>query len=1132
MPGPRPGLSGVLFFIFLLACCFEPFYTVRMKNASRIGAGAILALTLLAGCMDSGTTARLQLRDPVMLLLPPDPGRETRAVQTVLQNMYTNLTSGSMDRLNEAFTTARKQNRVLVIPEIKEFPPSFSDALLDFIERGGKPFFLGLDPFESGWNRSDTPPSSLAQRMQNVSQAAQDISEWSDVQVWEISTTSENAQGISRLRPKQNAIPWPGVTIRIDQFQHKAQLVSPPFPVEAKNNQALFFYAKGSRNTSSLTIEALMHNRDRWAAVVPLADEWKLFSLSYDDFTALSRHAAKPIFDFSDLAELRIGLDGTLVALPEGPHSFGCSNIRLGQRHMRVLSKKLAFRIPGMIYRANRYEVTAFAVKISGGLLYEDLQEFRVQCPYPLPAGRGGEWAHPFRAASLSDIRNEQGVQIGSASTLLLSSGTDGSILHAVWAGLNPASIPASALQDLLKSGIDRLSRETFIMDAGCTQFSFAAHDPIKAAARWSTPSNVPVAPPLSAKIERKNGHPFRKTFPKNESAYGNMKYASLDFGSAPEPNQSTDDYVLHISLSPDTVYSRKWDAISQHLKVFSSGPASNALVQADVSGARITYGKRPVNMIGVEYAPQTLIPGQTEKSISFLDPAFFNPKRLRHDFDLLAGRGINAILLDVFQPSDVPQLRYVMDEAAKRNIRIMLRIRGCSVLGFDPVNTEQILKASGIANNAVVFSIDLLGPPPYDEQALLPETRQTDWANWLVEQFGSIAEAEKELSASLDESVSVIRRYCASPNTLRPAQEQIPALYRLFLHDWISRQTVWIKTILRSYGLNQLITLKSWTPYSAPDPPFAWIDPACAALHLDFISPCIAGIDEHPDGLDALSFLTAFARGAANQKPVIWMDAGVSMGPAPSPIERQAQQEYFHELFKLIGPTHAAGCFARQTPSAFDPPFATCSLFRPDGRWNPVEQVYRRNAREIQGFVHQPPPWRGRVVLPPVSPRSQKRLWEQWMPTYLSELQRGHFQELRLQGFRQQTTDILASSLSAELNNQIRAQWISVEIEGAPCLRKPGTAVAVKPGQTMDLTVMNTGSFSWASSRQGKHQTVWISIMHQGIYQKPIPVPDVHSGETYTFPWSPSTSGRWVIRPMIQGMEQFGEKLVVDASP
>jgi hypothetical protein len=443
-------------------------------------------------------------------------------------------------------------------------------------------------------------------------------------------------------------------------------------------------------------------------------------------------------------------------------------------------------------------------------------------------------------------------------------------------------------------------------------------------------------------------------------------------------------------------------DSISHRIELLPDEPASPQEF-VSVSGSHFRLGGKPWYMRGVNYRPdnQGGLP-----PLDMLQRDRYDPEIIERDLEWMQSAGINMLsAIHASQPLDPDA------PAAYRDTQDFLnrcRRHGMKVFYFlpwgNPLNKPDVaaikkhIAAAGLKEHPAILAWELAWEPIHVPGAArhgMPDL-VPDWNAWIVERYGSLAEAEHDWGFSLKRlaeappkparskaglAVPMRKARPPAPRVGPPAGrveladlpearwcashgpwDRAVAAFRRFFSDHIGRGYGDIIRELSDFDPQHLVTFR-FGACGIPDKVrFADAHSAAVAKHVSFLCP--EGYNLQPGGPAQLSpaddirqggLVTLYYRFLSREKPVVWMEFGYSVNGMntswkpglehirPSELDHQRTEfAHFYQMFLESGARGAApwwlpGGFRLGENSDF-------GILEPDGSPRPACQVLRES--------------------------------------------------------------------------------------------------------------------------------------------------------------------------------------------
>ena len=407
-----------------------------------------IATLLLAGCSNpeppapvpATTTAPAPLPDnAVCILAPLSTDRSGDAAMKLLTETFPAASVISVLEAERAFAECRAQNRVLIIPAIRNFPQHLWRPLTNSLRAGNPVVFLGTDPFAHRVRILDAQAQPEAELTGQLIAAARRFD-----QEW----THENDSGkpLDGARALTNQS-WSGAEVTVHNLRDWDALVAGNLHIT--NANTLVLQAFGDANTSRLAVVCAEADGSHWYRVVPLTTEWQphvLHEAMFDYFYG-GWNRGKP-GDRLSLAKVRrmtLGLSMHLGAQSPGTHVFGVSEVRAANDPRPPAEVADWPDIPLLSPPYRHYDL--------------NVGQQRMQSPLARARGDGA----PYIWQPLATTKGKDGVALGWPASLYFE---PPGRRHA-WIAMEPNAANSRVIAGFLRDAVTRLQSPPYVREDG-----------------------------------------------------------------------------------------------------------------------------------------------------------------------------------------------------------------------------------------------------------------------------------------------------------------------------------------------------------------------------------------------------------------------------------------------------------------------------------------------------------------------------------------------------------------------------------------------------------------------------------------------------------------------------------------
>ncbi|HLN00860.1 MAG TPA: hypothetical protein VK335_16345 [Bryobacteraceae bacterium] len=1022
---------------------------------------------------------------------------------------------------------------LLAVPSLESLPIDSFKAIASFLTSGGTLMASGGEPFrdplyltangqwldQNGWLQNLAPQNIILNPGTAVLSEHFNIPE--PVTQTPVTGPDGQSQALDFQLQFPNTNQW---------FLLSAPI---PKPIFGAGQNATIVWTRGTPGQFML-LEWVENDGSHWIASIPLTAQWAKQVLLPSNFLYFSggpSTRATTTFNPVNAAQLFFGVATGVGAQPgaqPGPLEFAVSAI--GTATARALEP---FTPPAVETLSPWYK--QYATQRSG-------QTVRV----PVSRGRG------LSATADSDGRFRAiGNLLAPAATwYVTNAGTV--IIWLPWPELEGAD--RSQLVDLLRVAPSRL----YILNAGSTQLVVLPTENILLGARVGNWSQSPAAPNLVWSIADSSGTQAVKLTNSLSIEPGQMLSPTpVDAGQLPPGN-----YTVIARL---VVGSTEVDRIDSQVRVFDPTttfqPDERIVVK---NGTFYTAGGQRVYLQGVNYWPRYVAGKEpTWLSQSWFSPQNYDPDLVDADLSLLASLNFNLVSVQyrVLDQSvgtgEARDLVDFLDRCRKHGLwaniyfdaftwappPVILNAGGLA--GINP-NIGALLQGAFLPGHDRVFAYDLLWEPLLGLHSARMAA-DSAWREWLVEQYGSLADAEKTWGFTAPRN--------AQGQLSNPLDDQIEndgpwrvmvAAYRRFIDDFLGRSFGAATRVVRSISPGTLVSYRNGgsAPLDANDSINAagmfmlsqmkW-DLSTAAAYVDFFSPHAYFIPiPWPAGQGA-GFFAAYGRYRTAGKPVYYSEYGINIGANEAGLATQTAT--CDSVMHLVNDDGAGAASVWWMPGGWRTDTGDdYGVISPDGTPRPCAQTLAQWGATFRAAPPSAPA--GTPVTLTVDRDADARgdvgIALRWGKDYVMARQAGSPVVLRDDGTGTDTSTMLQVQVgNVPYNGSGPLKYANGELAGIH-IQCPGLDMTVENGSQVQVpaagtcqvtpSLVNTGSAAWLPTNQSKAGVV----LHTNFGDLPLRqrVPYLQSTSVEPLPVTVSQTTKITGRLQIQGLGPFGETL------
>jgi hypothetical protein len=516
------------------------------------------------------------------------------------------------------------------------------------------------------------------------------------------------------------------------------------------------------------------------------------------------------------------------------------------------------------------------------------------------------------------------------------------------------------------------------------------------------------------------------------------------------------------------------------------------------VEGSQFTLGGKPWFFQGINFRPNA-VGGQ--QPYAWLARERYDPEVIEHDLEWLQSIGVNALsAIHSLQPPDPEapnayrdQLDF-LDRCARHGMKAYVTVPyGRAYSGEDFAKIRTYIERAGLRNHPAVLCWELAWEPIENPGTL--SKLGPDWNRWIVERYGSIANAVADWGFDpRPEGTGPVPTPTHSQCTSHGPWDRYVAAFGRAFSDLISARYRDVAEPLRAWDPNHLVSFRGGACGIPGGGRFAHIHSVGVAKHMDFLCPEGYNLQHGwavatpPEDLRKGGLVTLFYRFQSREKPVVWMEFGFTVNGFhatwcpqmvyinPAELEKQrAEFEGFYRMFIESGARGAApwwlpGGFRLDEGSDF-------GVLEPDGRERPAAEVMRRYIPQFATVQHQMPTRLLALDLEAHYPEA----WQMYSAQYLAVVKAGEVPYLRTAGTgTDSATCPLVAVGGGPCNGHNPPAYLNAEFNRLEMKVGEGPWQEIRGGETLEAaagtrilcraSVGNLGEAKWlAGSGQGR---------------------------------------------------------------
>lgn len=864
---------------------------------------------------------------------------------------------------------------LLVIPDGTMLPARACTSIEAYLKAGGDIIALQAPMWQKSlikiggkWttkdeygqeHASDIPENPIA------ALTADDISNWK--------RSTDNADNPTKIE-SSNDSPVKGhssLHVTIPKLTSYDTLYSPDMDTPFAGGKILtVFSAKGGESTSALAIEWTEKDGSRWIATVPLFKEWRKYILTPEDFKFWQSNPSRGFqgdsFKPENAVRICFGEAFTHTGGVSGQQEYWVSMIGTSVMLPELDDFAKGASIPKLDTLSPSYKFfnTSSAVQISstGELNTTAFEPLKVtadmRSPQPRPGGGGFDKGRDWRWIPLLEAKSGNGEWRGNPLTCTVHA--DGPYKGGVWVSsgiTDPKIYTDPSVLRLIKETAVRMKQGLFILDGGSNFYTYFADQSIRMGARIvnlskEERSDVPVI--LSLLDSKTKTNAFSKQITITVLPGQTVNVSELYTpASWPQTGMTASAMLIYNGVPIDRV--------SNSVDVWKPKAKKNFIT---VKNGQFFYKGKRWKAHGINYMPSSGIGTEDGPYFEYwMGARSYDPVIIDRDLDHLKALGINSVSIFIYSDyTEHQNLLDILQRLDRHGMKANVSLRPGTPMDFYWDKISKIINYYKLWENDTVYAYDLAWEPSFGSH----EERQMwdgEWEKWVVERYGSIANAERDWGYSIPRnSDGTVTNPKASEIDTNGKWKQMTAAYRRFLDTLLYQKYSSARRLVRSIDPNHLVSFRM---SDAANPTFRWdgritYDFPYLAAAVDFLAPEAYGRIGDWERVKPGWFEWKYAKWAAPEKPCIWAEMGVSswdisiMENPKSKLEYQAM--FYKNFYRLLHATGTDGIYFWWYPGGFRVgENSDFGIINPDGSDKPVTPVIRKNAKEFLKDVKIP---------------------------------------------------------------------------------------------------------------------------------------------------------------------------------
>ncbi|HEX2951674.1 MAG TPA: hypothetical protein VHV83_19225 [Armatimonadota bacterium] len=722
------------------------------------------------------------------------------------------------------------------------------------------------------------------------------------------------------------------------------------------------FTAKGDANTKSMSVEWDEKDGSRWIAIVPISTSWKQFVLKPSDFhywkSNPKRGDKNDCFNPANATSVTVGQAFTHSGTP-GRHEYCVGPI--GTTMMTDAYKETLTDVsvqafdtltPSYKFFAST-GVKTVAVRSDQAVLRQAVLPLptAISSPQPRPQGAGFNKKRSWRFMPLLESRAANGEWRGTPATLYFD--TNGDNKNSLLASFSVGDMQwykTPAVLNVIRQVAERMKNDVFLLDGGANYYTYFDDQNVTLGVRAVALHGGAGHPDLRARVDVVNTQTGEKVksqeWPLDVSS-GNVQTVSSTWKPTVWPQNG---YTVTATLIDG---GKVIDMVSHRIAVWR--PKAVKQFVTIQNGDFMLNGKK-WRVHGVNYMPSSGIGTEMgEYFEKWMSAQAYDPEIIQRDLQHIKDIGFNEVSIFLYRDSMEDQnLLDILRRLDSLGIKANLSLRPGTPMDFPWQIVKEMIQYYRLPENDTVFAYDLAWEPNFGPNNGRMQWDR-EWEQWVVERYGSVANAEKDWGYAIPRTASGV---VTNPNSTQFTDNKavkMVAAYRRFLDTLLYKRYGEARRLVQSIDPNHAVSFRMTeagnpTNNSTETIPY---DFAYLAGAVDVLEPEAYGRGGNWDKVKPGWYQFEYARWADATKPMMWAEMGTSvwdMSTMSDPEERlQYAATFYRDFYRMLNSSAADGIVFWWYPGGFRVnERSDYGIINADGSDRPVTKVIRENAKSF----------------------------------------------------------------------------------------------------------------------------------------------------------------------------------------
>ncbi len=843
-----------------------------------------------------------------------------------------------------------QKHALVIVAGVERVPAALQPAMEQYLDNKGRVMLLGGPAFDTVTFCHDGKWLSKDEYAQTV------IQQLSDDKKHLIYDTSDPSI-VDRLRADIKDEETEKVELEVGDFglegssaQLKCSVVLDDWihiaydfePVDNNVNLLSFWAKREAPMTDTLYLDMYDTNGTRWEVFFPLNDEWTQYTFTANDFIKDAYSYRPPNVkqvDFSIVNKIRFGFAHDGSAIIPGDHTFyiSCPTFYSVDAPEFAEYASTAPRLIDTVFPLHQQYPIRNGVSIAA----YDNQTFISARDYILPAtvnachvrqqGMGYNNKRVRRFIPLLRVLDEKSMLSGYAAWInIFQSVTDyngtmeGSMVGCFTA-VSEDFYDANGIAAITEAA-QAMLQPVLLLEGGADEFIYVESETSKITLGAS------YAPyeQADAKIEVAlyQDDQLLYTVSNQDATVEALAHDIMSFGKEYELAGTKPNRVV-TTLTVDGVVV---DRICQNIRFWSPKPVEERSYVYREKGAFMKDGK-PLHLFGVNYMPQYGMAQPIGALYEFYaSAAAYDPDVVANDLDRIKDIGMNAVSV-FFYSQHVKETNNMLDllrMCEERGIYVDFAVRphAYPMYEYDEQEVEEMIRKLHLAEQDIIVAYDIAWERGIGRYEYLRKKWDGDWAEWIVDQYGSLEHAEELWGCSVnrDEQGNIIGVTDAMLNDLSGEPTKIVSAYRRFVDDIVAKIFNEKLLHMRSLVPNQMISFRMHMAGCART---KWLNPA--QFKYDYLSLASTLDINEPEGYYLFEdrhanreclFAQAYSRYTNPDAPLVWKEFGRRARSCSdfyySESGQKAAANWFQYIYEAFLNSNVGGSFVWWFPGGF----------------------------------------------------------------------------------------------------------------------------------------------------------------------------------------------------------------------